>query len=897
MLTLRDIELLEELQHTENGYRLTLSKLFGSCSPLKTASPQTQSTKTTSVSTQLTNATRRLVAHHQALHQLFCVEDIQDSYPWLVSWLERGIPVYNNYIGNYSCDSDTLPIEVQLRKQPLQRLNSLYKMIQKLEHVPEAIVMKYERLVDKAKDTVEQQNLSIDLNTVFFDSVRELDDELSSTVAYFKIDDIVERDYFEMQLIHPSESHKDEQLVEVFTLKNGMIAICLVKTVGRSLMFPPLRLSDYTLRQNDTSAVVIARDSIEIRLRCPDQRQMSHWNQTFTHLSYQIDNRFAVRHAKLSQLKKGRVGLGLHTGEQTMGCNTPSSLGSNLRKSTPMIVKHNSLIRNESQISSKLSNVDHYFSASNKDLHKLNSYTDSDEEVAPQSTSATPEIKETESSSHLDELQDLSDYVRAIEATFSPAPKNTVSLSPVQPLNVRKQLNQGQNDSVVSLPNIKHSEAAVELNKKFAQSVGDLSHPQSALAPSHKTSTSSLKPISESTPTKKEKTKMKRRKSIFGLFSKKNDEPSFEIVTKSSIPASTSSGSIASSLSNHQPASMASLHRSVQNLNIKQEAMKKSSQLPAPFTQGSPSTSKAQTRDLSPAESEVLSTSNTSRAITNSCVVSKWASNKWQAMGKPYLNELRFLHNTSDSTLVIFTDLSSEVPTLFIPLTNPHTNICKSSALDLQIRCPQSLDSTHIHILTLRCCDSKTVSLILEEFHMAQGKSDSGNSTRETISNSSTVLFDKPSNSTSMSSVSLMEENWAPPQPKALYGMSSHSNSTLSLKSSETTQASSAGLGELLLKSDIKVRLHKQDDDGDWMPVSMGKFSIASSVSNPEYSRFVVKCVNASNIETLVKNSLCTRLGKSGLRFPSIGEEGQELQYLVEFKNEKECKGIHELLI
>lgn len=117
--------------------------------------------------------------------------------------------------------------------------------------------------------------------------------------------------------------------------------------------------------------------------------------------------------------------------------------------------------------------------------------------------------------------------------------------------------------------------------------------------------------------------------------------------------------------------------------------------------------------------------------------------------------------------------------------------------------------------------------------------------------------------------------------------------STLSVGSQD---ASTFDKNELLLLSQ-KVRLHKQDQDGDWIPVSMGKFSLLSHVRDPSYSKFQVSCTNGTQLNALVLNQKCQRLGKSGIQFTCETATKQEpVYYLLEFKGSKQCSQALELL-
>jgi hypothetical protein len=740
------------------------------------------------------------VAHHQSFLR------VQESAE-LLQWLERGLSIYSSYIANYSVDSETLESEITLKKSPMVRINQLYKFCSTLGIPAASLTVEYKQLVTKAKDRIEEMNKKVDLNTISFDQVKDLH-TMGTTVAYFKIEDVIKRDYFQFTLTHPLKSYKDI-LAEVFLLKNNTIAITQVLNVGRTLMFPMLNVVELQLEQNDTDAIMLSTDEIQLYFTCPDDSQMEDWNNVLEEIP--LISSFEGRYHKLSCLKNDKVGLGLQVDSQ-------------LRKSSLMISRHDSLLRSSILSDSSLKlNLEQYFNQ-DADLHKLNASTDM--KSSPIITSKTPKLKQQETPNL--QTSDLQDYYAAIEASFSPAP--------VRPSLKKSLVRNNLNESVVSLP-ISQSLNTTEGSSASYTSI-------------------STKPFASTTDLSSTATETKKkRKSIFNIFAKKEEEPSFEIVTKPIVPVRESSP---------KPSSMASLHRSMNKLSLKPE-------LPSPFVSKT-----MELTSLSSTEQKFLNESVLCSTITNSCLVSTWNNNKWEQLGRDYQTELRFFSHVDDNTLAIYTH-GQTTPARLIPLIN--ATLTKPSARDLQLRCSQSITDQRMVIFTIRCIDSRTVSLVLDEFKRAQGQTE----TLSTASSSSTI-FDKPSNSTSMSSL----DDFRP--PKVMYAQKS--SSTFSLGSHETRDF---GVSELLLLTK-KVRLHQLDEDGDWIPVSMAKLSLFSNVTNPEYSKFKVACNSGMQLDVLVTNKLCQRLGRSGLQFIH-DNEGDELSYLLEFKDGKECEEVYELLM
>lgn len=852
--------LLYEIRTSEAAYRDQLTKLLGCCSPLKRQ-----------VANGFTNSVRKLIAYHTDLVRSLDHSDEVESIQNFILWVKNAIPVYQNYIHNYQLDINSLNTEVQLKKSPFVRINQLSKFFNKIVDINESypqfqidfdclLLKNLLKLIEMARDKNEMENLRIDLNTLLFDKVHSLNLDFNKTVGYFQLDQCIKRDYFKFDLIHPRCIHTD-YLVEVFQLSDNTIAICSVESVGRSLMFPALKPQEFELIQNDLDIIHLNNeDGVELKFTCPDRSQLSYWNDIFENLFssdhiHDSINKFNERHYKLTELKNAKIGLGLGIPE----------IGSSLRKSSPMIAKHSSLrvenspSRTLSTISSNLANIDHYFN-NDVDLEKLNNYSD-DENKIKRNNSLSPRLNSIPKSNTKESIIDSKLYSTDVISIGTP--------SPTLPLNIKKsnattQLKLDElNSSTVSLPILQTSKPSLNINEKISGSSIDLSR------------FDNIKP----------NLKIKKRRSIFNIFSKKDIEPDFEIVTKSSktqTPISTISNTPTSTSTESNETitkpktSMASLQKNVKKLTISttntttlsssSNSSKNESPLPSPFGR---STNKQ--RQLSPFEEIALANSSVCRVLKNNTIVSQWSQSQWKSIGVEYGHTVKFLSTPHGRVMVLYSDEDSIVPDLMIPTEGSSTS--KSSALDIQIKCHESIESKRLIMLNIRTKDVYTLKLIIGEFENKQGE----------LSASNSDVFSAPSNSTSMSSVSVNEIQDLG-KPSVYKTELSGSNSSLHTKT-------------LLLKGDVKIKLHQLDSDEEWRPVSLGKFSISSNLGNPEYSKFEILCVNKFKVETIVKNSNCSRIGRSGIKFSSIDDEGDEQNYLIEYRNSKECVEIYEMLI
>lgn len=794
---------MEEFQQAESDYRMTLSRLAYTA----LSHPQ---------------HIRRLVAHHQAFLRV-------QEHSELVQWLERGIAIYAQYIASYHIDAETSDSDVTLRKAPMVRVNQLSKLCAALGVSGGALYSKYKKLAQQAMNRVEETNKEVDLVTLRFNDVRDIH-TLGKTVSYFKLDDIIRRDYFYFSMTHPLETFESDVLVEVFLLANNAIAVTKVLSVGRSLMFPPLKVCDFLVKQNDLDCISMSADEITLSFKCPDEEQMDEWNHLVDHLP--IDSAFDESHEKLRPLKNGKVGLGLKFESQ-----------SQLRRSTPIVSRHESLIRSSvlSDNSVKL-NLDLYFTK-DADLTNINKRTDAPPLKSPLLKTNTPQLKSL-GTPHL-ETSSFEESSASFETDLSPE----VSVKPS--VLKRSSLCNNLNESIVSLPAF--GQASTEKTKPFTSTI-DLT---------------SQKPVE----------KKKRRKSIFGLFSKKEKEPSFEICTEPITPQRQILSDVESQTKTlPKKESMASLQRSVNQLSLSSESKKPS--LPSPFAVNT--TTKNPLTEL---EKSILQDSTLFATITNSCIVSRWHNSKWEQLGNGYNTELKFFKHADNDSLAIYTQPCSDEPFKLVPLSG--ASLSKSSARDLQLQCHQGFLDQRRTIYTLRCVDSRTVSLIVDELQRMRGCNES-----LSAASSTSVIFDKPSTSTSMSSLEDCK-SLEPPSTAKTTLYQQESVSTLSVGSQD---ASTFDKNELLLLSQ-KVRLHKQDQDGDWIPVSMGKFSLLSHVRDPSYSKFQVSCTNGTQLNALVLNQKCQRLGKSGIQFTCETATKQEpVSYLLEFKGSKQCSQALELL-
>lgn len=836
--------LLYEIRTSEQHYRDQLSKLLGCCSPLKRQAAN-----------GFTNSVRKLIAYHTDLvRSLDHVDEVQSIYNF-IQWTQNSIPVYQNYVENYQLDSNSLQIEIQLKKNPLIRINQLNKYFNKIIEINEnhtgeiisfdsKISQNLIKLMQMAKDKNEMENLRIDLNTLLFNKVHSLDLQFSNTVGFFQLDQSIKRDYFKFDLLHPKSTLVDT-LVEVFQLSNNTLAICSVESIGRSLMFPPLKNGDFEIISNDLNLIHLQNDDdVELKFTCPDKSQLSYWNGIIKNLfgtnGDDVGANFQKSHYKLQDLKNDKMGLGIKL-------NDNQSIGSLLRRSSPILSKHTSLASDYSnqilsEISPNLSNIDQFF-AHDADLNKLNSYTSDQDAKVARNNSITPRLNSVPRSTTQDSFSSGEEFTsKIVESIGTP--------SPTLPLNIKKSikttnlnLQDLSNSSTVSLPNFQSSQPLLNLN---TGSSIDLS-------------------------SKFDKPKLKKRRSIFNLFTKKlNNEPEFEIVTKESTQPKKPELETSSTMNPQPSQSMASLQKNVKNLTISTSFTSSTTEspLPSPFAR-----SNTKQHSLTPFEETTLASSTITRVLKNNTIVSKWSQSHWESIGEEYGHVVKFLSSSQGRLFVLYQGDGSIIPELMIPTEGACVN--KSSALDLQIKCYQSVETKKMMMLNVRVKDVYTLRLIMNEFE-----------NKETLSASNSDVFSAPSNSTSMSSVNVDEiQELGKPYKNGHVG--SGSSTSLHTKT-------------LLLKSDVKIKLHKLDQDEEWRPISIGKFNISSNLGNPEYSKFEINCNdNKTRIETIVKNSNCSRIGRTGLTFNFVDDELEidQVNYLIEFRNSQECVEIYEMLI
>ncbi|CAM9024339.1 unnamed protein product [Wickerhamomyces anomalus] len=782
--------LLYEIRTSEQHYRDQLSKLLGCCSPLKRQAAN-----------GFTNSVRKLIAYHTDLvRSLDHVDEVQSIYNF-IQWTQNSIPVYQNYVANYQLDSNSLQIEIQLKKNPLIRINQLNKYFNKIIEINEnhtgeiisfdsKISQNLMKLMQMAKDKNEMENLRIDLNTLLFNKVHSLDLQFSNTVGFFQLDQSIKRDYFKFDLLHPKSTLVDT-LVEVFQLSNNTLAICSVESIGRSLMFPPLKNGDFEIISNDLNLIHLQNDDdVELKFTCPDKSQLSYWNgiikNLFNNNGDDVGSNFQKSHYKLQDLKNDKMGLGIKLDDN-------QSIGSLLRRSSPILSKHTSLASDYSnqilsEISPNLSNIDQFF-AHDADLNKLNSYTSDQDAKVARNNSITPRLNSVPRSTTQDSFSSGEEITsKNVESIGTP--------SPTLPLNIKKSikttnlnLQDLSNSSTVSLPNFQSSQP-----------------------------------------------------NLLNLNTAINPQPS---------------------------QSMASLQKNVKNLTISTSSTSSTTEspLPSPFAR-----SNTKQHSLTPFEETTLASSTITRVLKNNTIVSKWSQSHWESIGEEYGHVVKFLSSSQGRLFVLYQGDGSIIPELMIPTEGACVN--KSSALDLQIKCYQSVESKKMMMLNVRVKDVYTLRLIMNEFE-----------NKETLSASNSDVFSAPSNSTSMSSVNVDEiQELGKPYKNGHVG--SGSSTSLHTKT-------------LLLKSDVKIKLHKLDQDEEWRPISIGKFNISSNLGNPEYSKFEINCNDKTRIETIVKNSNCSRIGRTGLTFNFVDDELEidQVNYLIEFRNSQECVEIYEMLI
>ncbi|CCH42973.1 hypothetical protein BN7_2519 [Wickerhamomyces ciferrii] len=791
---------------------------------------------------ELTNSIRKLIAIHTELTRIL---DYQDDYQVgkFMNWCEESILVYDNYIKNYKITKDELDLELDLKKCPMIRIIQLKEFIQKIMGLNESnnykLLQNYQNLINSSQLKIKSENQKLDQSIFFFNKVYSLSSTPKPSCSYFHINQIINRIFVKFDLIHPQTTISN-QLIELIQLDKG-IALCSIETKGRSLMFPILQQNEFEIISND-DLVHLYNDEMELKFKFDKDYNQS-WNQIFeNYFNLDLDSKFINKFENLENLKMGNIGLGFKL-------DSPKS---NLRKSSPMISRHPSLNIGKSESINALDNIELFFQ--NEVEMELNN--------KPLST------KDLNIQNYEDETKD-----------------RLGSESPVLPLNIKKSnattklklgnLENLENNSTISLPNFPNTNKleSLNLNDKLSGSSIDLSKFDN-IKPN-------FKPL-------------KKRKSLFNLFKSKN-EPEFEIVNPKSQSQSqsstnltprTSSSTSSSTLNENnvsQPKqSMASLQKNIKNLTISTSSQTLDSSLPSPFGKSS----NIKEISLTPLEESTLSSSKILKIFKNNTIVSKWNITQWCCIGEEYNNTLKFISTSTGTKIMTLYVNSSIFPKLMIPIDG--SSIVQSSALDIQLKCFNNIEETNKIMLNIRCKDIYTLKQILLEFE---------NPVVEKLSASNSDVFSAPSNSTSMSSVSV-DEIQELGKPKALGGgaggiMKQKFGSSSSLGSTKT----SIPCQTLLLKSDVKIKLHKLDEDEEWRPLSIGKFNISSNLGNPFFSKFEILLTNKFKIDSIVKNSNCERLGKSGLKFNCLNDLGDELNYLIEFRNSDECQEIYEMLI
>lgn len=844
---------ISDLKTTEDAYKSQILNLL-TCLSATTSTHIYSITKTTasapSSQVSMTRTVQRLVEMHNELSR-FLFEGF--SVSGFMRWLEKVIPVYVRFVGEYKLTQDMIEMEVQHMKQPLIRVNQLYKKMKSLRdlvEIDEVTMLKLKRLLSMAKDKDEAENLNLDLNDFSFGDVMELENnEFKKTLQYFKINDILARDYFEFKLVHSSGKFDKFQIVEVFKLKQNHLAICSIKRKGgRSLMFPLLKINEFSIGRNDVSSIHLFKEledeKLELFLQCPDAKQMVKWNGLISQLK-NSSNDFNNRFENLEKMKSNKIGCGLQIEEP---------IPNTLRKSSAILARHDSLTE----------------SLSKSILHDISNLPN----LLPTPTSTS--------------------------TSTSTPPSSSISSS--SSVKVEEF-----NSSAISLPILtKKSNKDLNLNETLNKSTTEIQD----------------KFDKYKTPLEFEKSKtLKKRKSIFNIF-KKSAEPNFDIFVKK--PSTTSIKSpttiapqVSPSLSNesiYKPReTMASLNRNYKKLAINTSITRQpisEPELPSPFSNN---TSLSSNRQLTNEEELLLSSSNVIKVVKNSVILSKWSAkiNKWEIIGSDNIqnNTLKFLSTeTTKEFSLSFHSTDSKIPNLLVPLSNKFTTVSKSTARDLQIRCLESINSASKITLTIRCMNVSTMNEIYDQFEKIRNFNDDKSILKISDSYDSGIFdMEKPSNSSSMSSFSNLQDDimslGVPSKLKSVYGLKQGSLSTLSLSTptSAKSNTSSIQLQNLLLKKDVKIKLHKLDSDQDWIPVAFGIFSIYSNINNPEFSKFeilyTVKVEGEQKIDVNVKNSNCSRIGKSGIVFESVDEfTGDELKYLLEFRNRIECTEIFEFL-
>lgn len=763
-----------------------------------------------SSNTATTRAVQKLIETHNELNRFLFDKFSIDGFLY---WLEKSIPIYAKFLTCYKLTKDMIDMEIQLMKQPLIRINQLYKHSKELNLEDDSdyaeILLKYKKLLNLAKDKNEFENLNLDLNEFYFNDIMELHDHTLHSLQYFKINDILERDYFEFKLVNKNQSN-DFMLIEVLKLKQNQLALCSMREQGgRSLMFPLFKINEFDLIQNDLELIHLCNKDFdyELILKCPEIKQMYKWNG-FVQKLHGLDLNFTDKLNTMKLKSNNKIGCGLRIDE--------NEYDNYLRKSSTLETVHDSLL---------------------------------------ESLDRSP-------------LMDITNRV--------------------SPITSNNQTQEAVIKPIVSLQDIQPAESLQDKFDKYK------------------------------TPLQFEKSKtVKKRRSIFNLF-KKSSDTTFDIMVKStsnnSSPNNSSlndsvlslnsknNSSKSTTASNTPKETMASLNRNFKNLTINTKNVNQNTELPSPFIE---SPLRSSVRQLTTDEEVILSSSNVIKIIKNSIILSKWNSkiHKWEIIGSSN-NIFKFLINEkSKEFLISFNSNNSKIPDLLIPLNNKFTNISKSNAKDLQLKCLDSINSGSKQIiLTLRCSNVSTLNEIYDQFDKILNFNNNEKSLLKSDSYSSEIFDNNPSNSTSMSSLSnLQDDILSLGRPSSIYGLKQNSLSTLSLPTPTTVSSSKSPsiLQNLLLKKDIKIKLHKLDKDNDWIPVTFGFFTIYSNLINPEFSKFEIKYnEKETKLNLIVKNSNCSRIGKSGMIFESIDEyDGDELKYLLEFRNNKECTEIYELLV
>lgn len=779
---------------------------------------------------EFTKCVRKLIAYHTELVRIIdCNNDTQSNIKGFERWCFMSVKIYHQYLKLFHLRSQDLEMFRELKSEPLIRLEELFAIAQELQ-LDSVLIKAFGKLHSMNEKKLNDNLMALDLSHFTFSNVKDIH-TLTPAFAYFNTGEIVKRDFFKMEMINHDAVFNNNQ-------NTRFTSVELINLQDQAIAICGL--------------LEIGRDLLYPPLNPVDYELEDHTTDRITIIHK--EHRFhLIFHGKAGKVSDWRPLFAVkedkfkHSFYKLTGLNTSGEIGLGLGMNQ---------------------------------LRKSRNLLD--------------EIEGCDASSLIENYEETSEEDEKGEEGEQLPPNANVVASPLDS-------GFGHIPDLPSASKVRQSsslETKLVVSKPTSQlSKLSKSQPDLTLSDVNKTSALPTKLVNKSTSdlsmTEDTKKKIKRRKSIFGLF--KSKEPEFEIVSKDTfVPVAKEEEKD----ENHERKNIGNADLLFNKLDIG-----------VPESEPEP--------ELSISESLISAQCSTlTSEINDSVILSKWQASKWVQQSVSYEgNKIQFFTSPTDDELHLM-QISTPKAIHLIQLHHHETKITKASALNLQIQYQPHQDRVQVD-LNLRCINSGIVNKIMNEY-LADTRA-----IKTTINSAdgNSIFSDKvqhPSNSTSMSSVSIdvpqyhptlknhssymslnsIQTTFALPPKLNFSQLSLHSNpSTLSFSDISPVRT----LNELLLRSQLTVKLHQEDlNDREWVPLSMAKMNIFAILSNDDFFRFDI-CLNSSSssmkkIDTIVSNKSLKKLGKTGLKFVFVNDSGEEKKYLIEFRNAAECDEIFGML-